>query len=365
MTPHDLERHLELARDAIAPTWDAARAERVHALIPVRARARLRRRRAGLVTAAVVVAGLITALWPRQSTSIEATDAHSLIAEVRGGAVPRYEVKQGKARLAVARRSQPVQVQAGPVELEVLSTRALVEVADGRALIVVEEGEVHARWPGGETVLKAGSKTWLPPAPPIEAAPVPVEVAPVDAAPVEPPVEVAPVEVAPVAPPSSAPRVDRKRTRTLEATWRKLASIGDYQAAWLELAKAGPVRDEAAELLMAADVARLSGHPDAAVQPLERVIAAHRRDARAALAAFTLGRVLLDDLGRPRDAMAAFATASQLAPRATLAEDALARQVEAASKAQDPSAHTLAEAFLAKYPESSRARAVRHFGGLR
>jgi transmembrane sensor len=129
--------------------------------------------------------------------------------------------------------------------------------------------------------------------------------------------------------------------------------------------KTGPApRDEPAELLLAADVARLSRHPEEALAPLGRILEAHAADPRAPLAAFTLGRVLLDDLGRPREAAAAFERSRALAPAAPLAEDAFARQVEALSRAQSADARALAGAFERQYPASPRLRAVRRFGGL-
>ena len=92
---------------------------------------------------------------------------------------------------------------------------------------------------------------------------------------------------------------------------------------------------------------------------------AHSDDPRAALAAFTLGRVLLDELGRPREAQDAFSRARSLAPAAPLAEDALAREVEAASRAGDVArARALAVEYEVAYPAGTRLRAVRRHGGL-
>jgi transmembrane sensor len=93
--------------------------------------------------------------------------------------------------------------------------------------------------------------------------------------------------------------------------------------------------DEPAELLTAADVARRSRQPQAAVAPLRRLMERYPKDPRAPAAAFTLGWVLLTDLGRPSEAAAAFATAERSAPRGGLAEDAAARVAEAWQKAGD------------------------------
>jgi transmembrane sensor len=181
--------------------------------------------------------------------------------------------------------------------------------------------------------------------------------------------------------------------------WRDAAARGDYAAAWLALERAAatprdlasptdptggaalrptgraggvpPARDLASpiggmsDLLLAGDVARLSGHPAAAVTWLARAAALHPGDPRAPLAAFTLGRVHLEDLGAPRDAAQAFARARELAPDGPLAEDALAREVEAWSRAgETETARARAEAYVRRYPEGHRVHAVRRFGGL-
>jgi transmembrane sensor len=125
------------------------------------------------------------------------------------------------------------------------------------------------------------------------------------------------------------------------------------------------VRDEPGDLLFAADVARLSGNPQLAVPRLERVVRAHAGDSRAPLAAFTLGRTLLDGLGRPREAADAFARARRLSPSGALAQDALAREVESWSRAGEASlAHQRALDYLKLYPGGRREKAVRYHGGL-
>jgi ferric-dicitrate binding protein FerR (iron transport regulator) len=107
--------------------------------------------------------------------------------------------------------------------------------------------------------------------------------------------------------------------------------------------------DDPAGLLQAADIARQSRHPQAAVAPLRRLVDRYPKDPRAPSAAFTLGWVLLTDLGRAREAAAAFAIAERIAPRGALAEDAAARVAEAWQKAGDP---------------RRAARAARHYEGV-
>jgi transmembrane sensor len=150
-------------------------------------------------------------------------------------------------------------------------------------------------------------------------------------------------------------------------SWRALAQDGDYSSALVRLTLDGPsaVRDTPDDLLLAADVARLGGQPARAVAPLERVVSRHAGDSRAPLAAFTLGRVLLDQLGRPREAANAFASARRLAPAGALAQDALAREVESLSRAGDTTrARSRAQKYLELYPNDRRAASVRRFGGI-
>ncbi len=99
--------------------------------------------------------------------------------------------------------------------------------------------------------------------------------------------------------------------------------------------------------------------------PLRRVVEAHASDPRRQIAAFTLGRVLLDELGDPRAAAEAFASARAAAPGGPLAEDALAREVEAWSRAgEEGRAAAGAELYIEHYPDGRRLKAVRRFGGL-
>jgi transmembrane sensor len=158
-----------------------------------------------------------------------------------------------------------------------------------------------------------------------------------------------------VAPPPSLPT----------STWRDDAARGDYAAAWAGLAGAQEALDSMPDLLLAGDVARLSGHAASAVASLSRAVVLHPGDPRAPLAAFTLGRVHLEDLGAPRDAALAFARARELAPEGPLAEDALAREVEAWSRAgETETARSQAMIYTRLYPAGRRVHAVRRFGGL-
>jgi transmembrane sensor len=115
----------------------------------------------------------------------------------------------------------------------------------------------------------------------------------------------------------------------------------------------------------AADAARLSGHAEHAVEYLAQVVSRHRNSPVAPLAAFTLGRVYLDKLGQPDKAADAFELAQALAPNGSLAQDALAREVEALSKGGSAQkAYLRAQEYLRRYPNGQRRRAVQLYGGL-
>ena len=127
------------------------------------------------------------------------------------------------------------------------------------------------------------------------------------------------------------------------------------------------VRHQAAEALFAsADKARKEGRPDQAIGYLKTITDRHSGDPRAPLAAFTRGRVLLESLGRPREAAQAFAQARALSgKRSALAEDALAREVEAyAAAGESGLAHDRAELYRKNYPKGLRLPQVIRSGGL-
>jgi transmembrane sensor len=148
-------------------------------------------------------------------------------------------------------------------------------------------------------------------------------------------------------------------------SWRSLCQSGDYDAAYRLLEGGTEVEDDASALMDAADASRLSGHPDVSVSYLRRVLRDHRPSPVAPLAGFTLGRVLLERLGQPSEAAEAFAVAREIAPHGSLAQDALAREVEAWSKAGNShEAYQRAQQYVQLYPTGRRLRAVRLYGGL-
>jgi len=257
------------------------------------------------------------------------------------------ELVAGSARFDVAPdRRREFRVSAGRVGITVVGTRFSVERHGERTVVAVESGRVRVEWERGQQILEPGERGSFPPVE--KAAEASSESAP------------APEPEAP----AIEPRVVPARTG---ADWRGLAKRGEFPAAYRLLRDQGkamaPTNFD--DLLLAADVVRKAGHAADSVPYLERALALHAGDTRSAVVAFTLGRVRLADLHDPAGAAAAFTQARAAAPRGPLAEDALAREVEARSRSGDrSSARALAEEYLEAWPSGTHRRAVRHFGGL-
>ena len=107
-----------------------------------------------------------------------------------------------------------------------------------------------------------------------------------------------------------------------------------------------------ADLLVLADVARLSGHATEAIAPLERILREFPRDPQAPLAALALGRLELDTLDRPAKAATALNLALSLGVPHSLREDVRTRLVEAYARAGNRAAARAAgAAYLREYPD--------------
>lgn len=111
---------------------------------------------------------------------------------------------------------------------------------------------------------------------------------------------------------------------------RALAERRDYAGAYRDLQRAGfehvvGATSDLDGLFAVADSARLSGHPDEARLPLARIVEEHPRDPRAALAAFTLGRIEAESFHRDDEANRWFQRALDLGLSGSLREAAEAR----------------------------------------
>jgi transmembrane sensor len=138
--------------------------------------------------------------------------------------------------------------------------------------------------------------------------------------------------------------------------WRELARGGHHREAFAALGARGLLRETkrlgVADLLVLADVARLSGHAAEAVAPLERILREFPGDPQASLAALALGRLELDTLDRPAKAATALNLALSLGVPHSLREDVRTRLVEAYARAGNrAAARAAAAAYLREYPD--------------
>lgn len=252
--------------------------------------------------------------------------------------------------------NRPFTVHAGPVRVDVRGTRFAVRLLDEQtAAVAVVEGRVAVTAAGTTSELLAGDVRMFS---------KPVATSPAPAAPLASAAPIAPA--APIVAPRPARAIAAARAAERDA-WRVLARQGRYDDAYAAMPRRpAAALDEPEALMLAADVARLSGHPSDAEPPLRRLLDRHDRDPRAPLAAFTLGRLLLEHLGDPAQAADLFERARRRAPSASVAEDALARETEARARAGQPArARACAELYLSLYPHGARAGLVRTAGGLR
>ena len=258
-------------------------------------------------------------------------------------------VRSGAARFdVVPSRTRTVEVKAGVVRVLVVGTVFVVDRRNDGVIVTVQRGVVQVEHPGGRTELTADSdnargyfsfagRSRLPTVDDDEAAPGD------DARPAESDDETASDETS---------KVVERKPKPKRNGWRPLARAGKYKEAFAELDKTpDDVRDRPNELLLAADVARLSGHPGKAVPYLDKVIKRYPKDPRAPSAAFTLGRVQLYSLGQAGQAAKSFNTARILAPNGPLAADALAREAESWQRAGNTArGKTLARDYLRPLP---------------
>ncbi len=338
----------------VDPAWDAARVESALDGLHRTRRRRVALRAGGAVLASSVLVwmlvGQLRVEEPRaaRATPIPETEQTEQALELPDGSsveprdddsrvvvrevVPervRLELVAGAAHFSVRPDAARVfAVEAGPVRVEVLGTEFDVSLVDEGADVSVSRGRVRVVWSGGERILEAGDAGRFP------------EVQEPDVTP-EP-------QVRATEPPTRARR-----------DWRRPANQGEYEEA-LALLSDESVRDDVADLMLAADVLRYSGHAARAVPYLERVFERHPHDPRAALAAFTAGRVRLERLGQPREAAAAFARARRLEPTSSLAQDALAREAQAWDRAGDSAeARRCATEYLQRHPNGRRVEMMR------
>jgi len=245
------------------------------------------------------------------------SSAQSFIAVLdRGDA--SFEVKPGGPRRW--------QIECGLATVEVVGTRFSCARGPDRLHVGVERGVVLVR---GERVpsrvrrLSAGESLDV-----FEPAVAPEsQIEPEGTGPAVPDAEIRP---------AAEPAVAARAGAPAGPGWRELARNGRHREAFATLGSQGIRREVKrlgiADLFALADVARLSGHPADAVAPLQRIVAGFAGDPQAPLAAFALGRLELDDLGRPAPAAAAFKRALELGPPQSLRDNVRARLAEAQAR---------------------------------
>jgi transmembrane sensor len=253
---------------------------------------------------------------------VEDTPQRVVVALAKGGA--RFDVIPRPGRLFL--------VRAGEVTVSVLGTAFSVERVADRVGVAVTRGAVQVDWGVGARRMAAGEDGWFPPLV--------------------------------VSPPTGAADADAKgkasRPVRHGGAARKLATSAPPSTVAESTAPAVPPaadqHADAAKLMADADRARLAGRFEDGAALLQRLIREHPGDPRAPLAAFSLGRLLVGELGRPAEAAQAFARARALAPDGPLANDALAREAEAWARAGDPDR---ARAREAEYRARTRTEGVK------
>ena len=253
----------------------------------------------------------------RDGTQVRPHDAQSevVIAEA-GPERARLLLRRGGARFdVVPNPDRRFSVDVGPVTVEVLGTEFDLDREGDRVHVQVIRGTVAVSWSGGREVLTKGEQGVFPP----EGAP---------AVPQKPGTDVEPTEAVEPVEAVVAPRPTKRPKHDVEA------------------------------LLDAADAARRAGKSDRALSILQRVVREHRRDPRAPLAAFTMGRIE-QARGHHKSAARHFARVRTLGKN-SLSEHALAREVEALdASGQRGKAQVRAQEYLRKHPKGPRAAQVR------
>lgn len=354
--------------------WNDGRTERLFARVQTRLSQRKRAWRAALTSGTLVSLLCLVVLalrWNQASEGAPAADAASRlgspgairlrdgsevqvdpkVSELRvveeGAARVRLELVRGSARSSVVPNpARSFEVRAGSVTVRVVGTEFVLERRGEGAWVQVSRGKVRVSWGNGDdhVFLTAGESGLFPR-----------------------PNALSPVESAAAASDAEANEQDTPASRAREATrvYRSHVARRDYRGAYAVLSKNPTLAgDTVKDLLLAADVARLSNHPSEAVPYLQRIVRDHSRDERAPMAAFTLGRTL-SGLGRTREAMNMFARVRSAWPKSALAEDALLRQAEALSQLGDfGAAARLAEQYDRDYPQGRRRSEVRRYARL-
>ncbi len=276
-------------------------------------------------------------------SSIALLSGHLALVE-NNGQLMSFALDYGRVRFEV-RPGGPRRwrVHCREVVVEVVGTRFVVDQTEERLQVEVEEGRVRLIGPsfGGRAIsVGPGEVLELPRNRPVSAPP-----------PSSPPT--------PVGPSSS---VERRAPRVVGASVGEVAtatmatsptSPPAERELWVSIPPGLPRPDQ---LLRSAEEAERAREYSAAVQSLSRMLDEAPDHPRASWAAFTMGRLELRSLNRPRDAVRSFLRATalgQLTPE--LAEECAADLAEAHLKAYDvKAAQAAAREYLDRYPRGAR-----------
>lgn len=367
----NLADRLAQAREHVDAGFDARDAERGVAALERRIARRRHASQAGIACAAAAVLALAFVWRSREQTPLTAAAAQPRTLTTHDGSVATpgdadsvlalrrdaldevaLELTRGRGHFEVTpNRQRRYRVRAGSVDVEVLGTAFEVERQGERVRVAVEHGVVRVGWRAGSTTLRAGESGTFPPLAAADPASAAAEPAPPPTA----------ADVRPGPPAAKAAR-GRKPEPAAHERWRTLARAGKHREAFGSLGQQ-PVEDLPG-LLLAADAARLSGHPREAASFLQHLVERYPESPSAPLAAFTLGRLALYELKQPALAARSFGKAYALHPDGAMAEDATAREAEAYHLAADAQrSKSAAERYLQRYPKGARRQEMLGYAG--
>jgi transmembrane sensor len=254
-------------------------------------------------------------------------DGDSFVCALRRGQVTFDVVPAGPRRW---------KIEVGAVAIEVVGTRFRVARRASSVLVEVERGAVLVR---GENVrdgvqkLQPGARLEVPTARPLSA---------------------------------EAPRPALPAPMASSESPAPVTSSQEGAAAGSGGGGLGAAQPASTDLLTLADQQRRRGDLQSAIQTLKQAVEREPNGARGAMAAFTLGKLLLDGTGQPVEAAAAFRACLNRSPPAAIAEDALARLVEAQSRsgAREAALGTARE-YQKRYPNGRRLSDVRRWTSTR
>lgn len=276
-----------------------------------------------------------------------------LSVETSRGPEVRLELRRGRARFEVAPRKRGRFVVAvGDVEVKVVGTRFRVSKQGTEVEVEVEHGVVEVSQKG-RLLERLGAGEHLSAA--IEPGP---ELSPL-LAPV--PAEQAPDPAEEALDPSQADLIEPEETQAEEPPPDEAPPADRAQRPGRPTPKTPRVEHhpEAKALFEQANVSRRSGEVRAAAASYAALVSRFPRDARSGLAAFELGRLRMDSLNDAAGAVEALKAALARGPRASFAEDALARLATAYdSLGQKADCDRARQEYLRRYPDGVHKAAL-------